>query len=158
MGGEEKLPVVEGVRSSDLRSVIRSVFHHGRFADAGLVRHYEHRFNSRAWRKGLLRTVRGTNSHSVREKLPFVNAPTLIICGKEDRIVETEQIRQAASGLRNFRVVTLRHCGHAAQIERSRAVNRLVLHFLTQPASLTPAMPVEPLMDGVKLTTPSGTR
>ncbi len=139
LGGEEKLPIVEGVRHNDFEALVRSVFYHPRFANPEMVRHYERQFASRSWRKAILRTVRGTSTHSVRDKLAKVTVPTLLLCGKEDRIVDPIQARDAVADLPNFKVVLIPRCGHAPQIERSALVNRLVVEFLKQPLFPVPA-------------------
>jgi pimeloyl-ACP methyl ester carboxylesterase len=131
VGAEEKLPVVEGVRSNDVEAMIRSVFHSARFAEPGLVREYERLFANRLWRKGILRTLRGTNRHSIRDKLGQIQRPALVICGQDDRIVDPRETRRAVEGLPNFRFVLLPRCGHAPQIERPWLINRLVHDFLT---------------------------
>jgi pimeloyl-ACP methyl ester carboxylesterase len=133
MGGEERLPILDGVRHNNFEALVGSVFYHRKFINPGLVRHYERQFASREWRKAVLRTVRGTSEHCVRDKLPRVTAPTLVICGREDKVVDSLQVLEAIKGLPNFRCVMIRRCGHAPQIERARLVNRLVRHFLTHP-------------------------
>lgn len=133
MGGEERLPIVEGVRRNDLRTVINSVFVDPRHVDAGIIEYYRRQFANRRWRTGLLRTIRGTLDHSVRDRLDQVTQPTLFISGGEDRIVDTEQIAQAARCLPCGHFVSIPRCGHAPQIEKAWLVNRLVLHFLASP-------------------------
>ena len=66
----------------------------------------------------------------MRERLNQVDRPVLVICGREDRIVDTHVVHEAITGLPNFRFVNLPHCGHAPQLERPQIVNRLVLEFL----------------------------
>ena len=97
----------------------------------------------RIWRTGLLRTVRGTMDHRVRDLLPQVRQPTLLVVGREDRIVDPRQAIAAARRLPRGQLVVLPRCGHAPQIEIAPAVNRLVVEFLTQP--LTPANPAPAL-------------
>lgn len=133
VGGEERLPVVEGVRKSDFETMVASVFHdRRRFTNPGIVRHYEQQFVNRRWRKGVLRTIRGTHRHSIRDKLPLVAAPTLLIVGREDRIVDPAQAVSAVEGLDRFRLVVIPNCGHAPQIEKANLVNRLVRDFLLE--------------------------
>lgn len=130
-GGEEKLPVVEGVRKNDFGSVVASVFHDRRYVHPAIVSHIERQFANRQWRKGLLRTVRGTSQHSVREKLPAIAAPVLLLLGEQDQIVDSDLAFAAVRELPNFQVVAIPDCGHAPQIERASLVNRLVKQFLT---------------------------
>ena len=66
MGDEERLPIVEGVRRNDLRSLVESVFYDPRRVDRRLLTYYQRQFASRRWRSGLLRTIRGTMEHCVQ--------------------------------------------------------------------------------------------
>lgn len=135
LGDEERLPIVEGVRRNDPRTVVESVFHDPHQADPGLADYYRRQFANRRWRTGLLRTIRGTADHCVRDRLVEVTQPTLLISGQEDRIVDPQQAREAARLLRNGQFLSIPRCGHAPQLERPRLINRLVLRFLTSEES-----------------------
>jgi pimeloyl-ACP methyl ester carboxylesterase len=130
LSDEERLPLVEGVRRNDPRSLVESVFADPRHADPRLLTYYEGRFKDRRWRSGLLRTVQGTKDHRVRDLLPHVTQPTLLVVGEEDRIVDPRQAVEAAGGLPRGQVRVLPGCGHAPQIERAALVNRMVVEFL----------------------------
>jgi pimeloyl-ACP methyl ester carboxylesterase len=132
LSDEERLPVVEGVRRGDPASLVTSVFADPSCADAGLLGYYREKFASRRWKTGLLRAVRGTSGHRVRDLLPLVSAPTLLVVGAEDRIIDPRQSADAAGLLPNGRLVVLPGCGHAPQIERADEVNRMVIAFLTE--------------------------
>jgi Predicted hydrolases or acyltransferases (alpha/beta hydrolase superfamily) len=132
MGGAENLPIVEGVRHHDHAALVKSCFHDPRLASPQIVAYYKEKFSSRAWRKALLQTVRGTKKHSVREKLPSVTCQTLVICGREDQIVDPFRVRDAIKGLPNFRVEMIPRCGHAPQLEVPQVVNPLVSRFLQE--------------------------
>jgi pimeloyl-ACP methyl ester carboxylesterase len=132
-GGEEKLPVADGARGNNFEVLVGSVFHEKKLIDPGMVRLFESQFVSRQFRKGLLRTVRGTSKHSVREKLPLVTMPVLLVCGKEDQVVDPRQAAEAVKELPNYRTLMLEKCGHAPQIEMARRVNRVVRDFLLEP-------------------------
>ena len=134
LGDEEQLPIVEGVRRNDMRAMVDSVFYDPRRVNRDVVRYYQDRFVDRRWRLGLLRTIRGTMDHTVRDLLPRVTQPTLLISGEEDRIVDPEHAAAAAPLLPRGEFVCLPRCGHAPQMERAKAVNRLVIDFLTRPA------------------------
>jgi pimeloyl-ACP methyl ester carboxylesterase len=133
LGDEEQLPIVEGVRRNDMRAMVDSVFYDARLVDRDLVRYYLERFGDRRWRLGLLRTIRGTMGHSVRDLLPKVRQPALLITGQEDRIVDPEQAAAVAPLLPRGQLVCLPQCGHAPQMEKPKLVNRLVVEFLTRP-------------------------
>jgi pimeloyl-ACP methyl ester carboxylesterase len=140
MGSEEKLPITEGARHQNYQGLVESVFYDRRLASPGVVQYYARKFSSRNWRRAMFQTVRGTKSHSVNDRLPKVKRPTLVICGREDRIVDPYHVEEVVSGLSNFRFVMLDRCGHAPQLEMPRVVNRLVTDFLCeQPAEVAAA-------------------
>jgi abhydrolase domain-containing protein 6 len=132
MGCEEKLPIMEGARHNNYQGLVESTFYDRSLVSDKMVEYYERKFASRAWRKALFQTVRGTKSHSVRDLLTCVTRPTLVICGEQDQIVDPHHVREAVSGLPNFQFVMLPRCGHAPQLEQPRIVNRLVSDFLRQ--------------------------
>lgn len=133
LGDEERLPIVEGVRRNDLRAIVESVFHDPRRVDRGLLGYYKRQFANRRWRTGLLRTVRGTLEHCVRDRLALVTQPTLLVSGLQDRIVDPNHAAVAARLLPQGHYQAIPQCGHAPQMEKPWLINRLVLHFLTSP-------------------------
>ncbi len=62
--------------------------------------------------------------------LPRVTNPTLIIWGREDRVVPVECGEQYRRGLPNSTLTVLERCGHLPPIEQPDAFARLVLDFL----------------------------
>jgi len=131
----ERLPVIDGVRRKAVRSLVASVFHDPRHANPNLIAAYERRFADRRWRRALLHTVRGTTGHRVRDQLAQLAQPTLVIVGRNDRIVDPVQSIEAARRLPNGRLVVLDDCGHAAQIEQAAAVNRFVVAFVQEASA-----------------------
>lgn len=127
----ERLPVVEGMRGHDPRGLVASVFADESHTDENLLGYYQRQFGSRRWRTGLLRTIRGTMEHSVRDSIADVSRPALLIVGRNDQIVDPDQSIEAGRRLPNGRIVVLEDCGHAPQIEHADVVNRLVVSFLT---------------------------
>jgi abhydrolase domain-containing protein 6 len=87
-GTEEKLPITEGARHKNYQGLVESTFHNRRLASTRVVKYYEQKFACKRWRRAFFETVRGTKSHSVRDKLSLIKAPTLVVCGREDRIVD----------------------------------------------------------------------
>jgi pimeloyl-ACP methyl ester carboxylesterase len=131
MGDEERLPIVEGVRRNDLKALVHSVFYSPRRVDPQLLTYYKKQFANRCWRTGLLRTIRGTMEHCVKERLAQLTRPTLLISAREDRIVDPVQAAEAAKLLPNGQFYLIKNCGHAPQMEKAWLTNRLVLQFLT---------------------------
>jgi pimeloyl-ACP methyl ester carboxylesterase len=142
---DEPLPIVDGVRRSNMQSVVHSVFYDASWVPPDLVTYYLGRVKSRRWRLGLLRTIRDTMAHRVKDLLPHVVQPTLIVVGRDDRIVDPRQAIAAAKLLPRGRLVVLPRCGHAPQIEAARTINRLVADFLQEPDQAVEAAPEERL-------------
>jgi 2-hydroxy-6-oxonona-2,4-dienedioate hydrolase len=65
------------------------------------------------------------------EDLPDVQAPALLIHGRDDRVVHFENTLLLLAHLPNSRAVLLNRCGHWAQVEHAEEFNRLVIEFLT---------------------------
>lgn len=145
MGTEERLPIVEGCRANDHESMLTAIFYKRRSVAPGLLKHYGALVNNKAWKKGILRTVRGTHGNRVVDKLPLVHNPTLVICGADDQIVETGPIVEAVRDLPMFRTVVIPRCGHAPQIEKPRVVNKLVKRFLLGAPIALPARQTDSL-------------
>jgi pimeloyl-ACP methyl ester carboxylesterase len=61
--------------------------------------------------------------------------PTLVICGREDRIVDPHAVYEAVKDIPNFHFVMVPRCGHAPQLECSRLINRMVVKFLSAGAA-----------------------
>jgi pimeloyl-ACP methyl ester carboxylesterase len=142
-GTEERLPITEGARHKNYQGLVESTFHNRRFASPRVVKYYAEKFACKRWRRAFFETVRGTKSHSVKDKLPLIESPTLVICGREDRIVDPLAVQAAVKDLANFRFVMVPNCGHAPQLECSRLINRTVSEFLdldiSAPGSLSKA-------------------
>lgn len=142
--GDENLPVVEGVRRSEYSALVESVFHSKQFATEDLIETVTRKLKDRRWKKGALRTLRGTVGHSVAGLLEKVPHPCLLIWGAEDRVIsDVPGAIHEADRLPHGRQVVIPRCGHAPQIEKSRLVNQLVRRFLhdelkTIPAALEP--------------------
>jgi pimeloyl-ACP methyl ester carboxylesterase len=133
MGDEERLPIVDGVRRNDLRSLVESVFYNPRRVDRKLLTYYQRQFACSRWRSGLLRTIRGTMEHCVKNRLSQVVQPTLLVSAREDRIVDPKEAEAAAKLLPQGQYLNIPSCGHAPQMEKPWMVNRLVAHFLSTP-------------------------
>ena len=146
VGSEERLPIMEAVRHKNFQGLVESTFYNHRSASPGVAEYYRQKFANKAWRRAMFETVRGTKNHSVRGKLPLVDRPVLVICGREDRIVDPHAVREAVEGFPNYRFTLIPNCGHAPQLECSRLVNRMVLNFLkSNPAAVPVAGPVAAL-------------
>ncbi|MFN4261209.1 MAG: alpha/beta fold hydrolase [Gemmataceae bacterium] len=133
LGDEERLPVLEGVRRSNIQALVDSVLFDARHAEPDLLLYYRRQFVNRRWRTGLMKTIRGTMDHCVRDKLPLVASSTLLVAGRDDRVVCPKYAAEAAASLPNGHFLLIPQCGHAPQMEKAWLINRLVVHFLTHP-------------------------
>jgi pimeloyl-ACP methyl ester carboxylesterase len=150
MGDEERLPIVEGVRRKDLKALVDSVFYAPRKLDSRLLTYYQKQFANRRWRTGLLRTIRGTMEQVVRHRLSEVRQPTLLVSGREDRIVDSTVAAEAARLLPDGHFLSIPRCGHAPQMEKAWLINRLVVHFLSSSRPST-----KPKLTQLLLTSPN---
>jgi len=130
-GTEERLPITEGARHKNYQGLVESTFFDRRFASPRIVEYYAEKFAHKTWRRAFFETVRGTKSHSVLSKLTQIGRPTLVICGREDRIVDPHAVQEAVKEIPNYRFVMVPNCGHAPQLECPRLINRLVVEFLS---------------------------
>jgi pimeloyl-ACP methyl ester carboxylesterase len=133
MGDTEQLPIMAGVRAQDAHAMVRSVFHKPRRADGEMLRYYKAKFANPQWKKGFIRTVKGTLDHSVREQMKKVVAPTLLVTSSGDKVCCPKTAEAAARELPNGHFRKILRCGHAPQIEKHWLINRLVVDFLSSP-------------------------
>jgi 2-hydroxy-6-oxonona-2,4-dienedioate hydrolase len=63
-------------------------------------------------------------------KLAQIDTPTLMIHGRDDRVVPMETTLRTSALIPNSRAVILNRCGHWAQVEHAAEFNRLLLGFL----------------------------
>ena len=130
MGDKEQLPIMDGLRLKDMYGLAKSVFYRARVIDREMVKYYKARLEDRRWKRGMLRCVKGTLEHVVRDKLSQVKAPTLLVTGTEDRICCPKTAADAARELHDGQFLAIPRCGHAPQIEKHWLINRLVVRFL----------------------------
>ena len=90
--------------------------------------HPEHIANFAA---GLGRPRRGESS---LEDVASIQAPAMIIHGRDDRVVHFEAGLRLVSTIENSRLVLLNRCGHWAQLEHAAEFNHLVRDFIDNAA------------------------
>jgi pimeloyl-ACP methyl ester carboxylesterase len=71
--------------------------------------------------------VQGWDAH---ERLPEIDAPTLVIHGAEDRMVHPENARMLAERIPGARLALIEGAGHVYHSERAEEADRLVLEFV----------------------------
>jgi pimeloyl-ACP methyl ester carboxylesterase len=71
----------------------------------------------------------------IREKLHAIGAPTVILCGREDRATPPSHSEAMASAIPGARLVWLDDCGHMSAIEQPAAVNATLVPFVREHLS-----------------------
>jgi pimeloyl-ACP methyl ester carboxylesterase len=70
----------------------------------------------------------------VRESLPRIEAPTLVIWGREDTWIPLAHADLFAGAIRGARTAILEECGHVPQEEKPAEVGELLREFLATSA------------------------
>jgi pimeloyl-ACP methyl ester carboxylesterase len=81
---------------------------------------------------GFLPAVQGLVGYDFLDRLERVQIPTLIVWGRDDRVVPADDADGYARRLRNSRVVIFDRCGHCPMAERPARFNRLLEQFLAE--------------------------
>ncbi|MEN6464934.1 MAG: alpha/beta fold hydrolase [Syntrophaceae bacterium] len=66
----------------------------------------------------------------IRDRLSTLKAPTLIVWGKEDRILPLEHGIYGQQQIQGSKLFVFEQCGHVPNLEKPREFNELVLKFL----------------------------
>ena len=62
--------------------------------------------------------------------LSDIHCPTLIVCGREDKITPLELHEEMARGIKNSRLAVIEECGHLSTMEQPRAVTDVLRDWL----------------------------
>jgi pimeloyl-ACP methyl ester carboxylesterase len=81
---------------------------------------------------GFLPALDALTGYPIRERLPEIAAPTLIVWGAEDRLVPLRDADVFEELIPDSRKVVFDDTGHVAMLERPGRFNRLLLDFLAE--------------------------
>jgi pimeloyl-ACP methyl ester carboxylesterase len=81
---------------------------------------------------GFVPALDALTSYPIRDRLPEIACPTLIVWGTEDRLVPVRDADEFARLIPNARKVVWPQTGHMAMLERPAAFNRLLAAFLAE--------------------------
>ena len=73
---------------------------------------------------------RGPGAFALQEELPAIKAPTLLLWGREDRVIDPSAIAVFEAGLANSRTILLNACGHMPMMERTAETAAALKDFL----------------------------
>jgi pimeloyl-ACP methyl ester carboxylesterase len=119
-----------GLRRPRLRSTLfAGLFHHPDRLRRELL--FE-QFHNGAGRPGLVPAVQGLVGYDILDRLEDVEVPTLIVWGRNDRVVPAQDAIGFGRRLRNSRTVIFDDTGHLPQLERPMRFNRVLETFLAE--------------------------
>jgi len=81
---------------------------------------------------GFVPALDALTSYPIRDRLPEIACPALIVWGAEDRLVPVSDADEFARLIPNSRKVVWPQTGHLAMLERPEAFNRLLAAFLAE--------------------------
>ena len=124
-------------RREGVKWVLRKIFYNRSFATERLV-DLLHREQSRPGNKAAMLRIlrRGISIAGMKRpmiltgRLHQLEAPTLVVWGRQDIIFPATHGERAAELLPNGRLEVFDHCGHWPHIEVNQAYNKLLLDFL----------------------------
>jgi pimeloyl-ACP methyl ester carboxylesterase len=85
-----------------------------------------------AGKPGFLQALEAIIEYEIRERLPEVACPTLIVWGDSDRVVTVRDAEVFAELIPNSRKVIFEDTGHMSQLERPDEFNALLEQFLSE--------------------------
>jgi len=84
----------------------------------------------------ILKVARAARTRNVEALLPTVQAPTLLIWGKDDRITPVDVAARFHALIPRAELVLLPSCGHAPMLEQPEAFNSVLRHWLQECRAL----------------------
>lgn len=78
----------------------------------------------------VLRFARAAKRHNIEDRLADIDAPALLVWGKDDRITPPEVAQRFRGLLPDSRLIFLPSCGHAPMLEQPDAFNEAVAEWL----------------------------
>lgn len=92
-----------------------------------------------AGKPGFMQALGAILDYPIRERLPEVACPTLIVWGEEDRLISVRDANVFEQLIPNSRKVVFADTGHMAMLERPAAFNALLEEFIAEgPPSAAP--------------------
>jgi pimeloyl-ACP methyl ester carboxylesterase len=85
-----------------------------------------------AGRPGLVDALDALTSYDFRERLPEIEAPTLIVWGEEDMLVPVKDAGEFERLIPDSRTVILEDTGHVPMLERPGKFNELLAEFIDE--------------------------
>jgi 3-oxoadipate enol-lactonase len=90
-------------------------------------------------RDGVARAALAVVVHrtDILARLASIRAPTLVLCGRDDRAQEPVHSERIASAIPGARLVLIEGAGHVSALEQPEAVNDLLVPFVSESLGLS---------------------
>lgn len=85
-----------------------------------------------AGKPGFMQALRANIDYPIRERLPEIACPTLIVWGDEDRVIPVSDASVFEELIPDSHKVIFEDTGHMAMLERPGAFNRLLADFMAE--------------------------
>jgi pimeloyl-ACP methyl ester carboxylesterase len=85
-----------------------------------------------AGKPGFMQALRANIDYPVRERIPEIACPTLIVWGEDDKVIPVADASVFEELIPNSRKVIFEDTGHMAMLERPEAFNELLAEFVAQ--------------------------
>ena len=86
------------------------------------------RFGSEAFSRNMILMMRRPDS---RADLPAITCPTLVLCGRQDKLTPLELSIEMAEAIPHAAMVIVEDCGHLSTMEQPHAVSAAMRYWLT---------------------------
>ena len=107
------------------------MLHESRVKDAALVKTIRE-MAERTGVEGYIRQQKAIIARpDFRPLLPSIKCPTLVLCGRQDRLTPLENSEEMAQAIPNAKLVVVEECGHMSTLERPQEVNRAMRSWLS---------------------------
>jgi pimeloyl-ACP methyl ester carboxylesterase len=90
------------------------------------------------WREALIAFTRSGGYRYLLNRLPEIQQETLIIWGKQDRILGVKPAQQFQQRLPNSQLHWVNDCGHVPHLEQPKITAQLILDFITRSSKSAP--------------------
>jgi abhydrolase domain-containing protein 6 len=71
-----------------------------------------------------------TDFYSLEKELPNIEAPTLILWGDQDKIIDVSSVPVFEKGLKNHKTVIIKDCGHIPMMEKTQETAMQYIDFI----------------------------
>jgi pimeloyl-ACP methyl ester carboxylesterase len=85
-----------------------------------------------AGKPGFMQALQAVLDYDIRERLPEIACPTLVVWGDSDRLITVKDADVFADLIPDSRKVIFKDTGHMAMLERPAAFNALLTEFLAE--------------------------